>query len=111
MRFLPFFVLALCLSACASDPLTGSLSPQAAERAARQDIAAGRPRIYIAGTRASTEVGVEADDRALVARLPRDSSLPVGCTSPSAADAVGFARAYNREIIHYLRSHPTASGV
>ena len=108
MRFLPLLVLVLCLSACASTPLVGSLSPQAAERAAHRDIAAGHPHIYIAGTRGSSEVGVEAQDYALVARLPRDHSLPIGCTSAGASEAVGFARAYNREIVRYLRSRPNA---
>jgi hypothetical protein len=106
MRF--FVLLAGCINliACSAIPLVGSLSPQAAERVARRDIASGHMKLYRAGTIASSEVGVEPQDRALVNKLPRDDSLSRGCTDPDASAHIAYARAYNREIIRYLRGHP-----
>ena len=99
--------IALLTVSCVSAPFIGSLSPQAGERAAHRDIASGRMKIYRAGTRASSEVGVEPADRAFVAQLPRDSTLPIGCTVPHASEAVDFARAYNRQIVIHFRTHPS----
>ena len=107
LRWFLLFVAAFSVS-CASAPLIGSLSPQAARRAARRDIVGDRMRIYMAGTIASSEVGIEPADHELVARLPHDHGLPQGCTTPDAPEAVNFARAYNLEIVRYLRTHPTA---
>jgi hypothetical protein len=91
---------------CSSIPIVGSLSPQAAEREAKRDIQSGHMKIYLAGTYASTEVGVESrSDRRLIANLPRDQSLSGGCTDPDASAHIAYARAYNRKIVGYLRSH------
>ena len=62
-------------------------------------------RIFLAGTQFSSEVGVEPQDRTLVRHLPRDHSLPIGCTGPHASEAIAYAHAYNRQIIRYLRGH------
>ena len=97
--------VALLSCSCASTPLVGSLSPQAGERAAHRDIQSGHMRIFVAGTQFSSEVGVAPQDRPLVQKLPRDRSLPIGCTVPHASEAIGYARAYNRQIILYLRGH------
>jgi hypothetical protein len=94
-------LLLSAVTACAVPPR--DLSADAGRAAAKRDITAGHMRIYIAGTEASREVGVESRDRALLASLPRDRSLPIGCTVPHASEAVEFAHAYNREIIRHLR--------
>ena len=60
-------------------------------------------KVYIAGTRASFEVGVEERDRPLVRGLPRDETLPVGCTADGSAEAQEYATAYNRAIVRHLR--------
>jgi hypothetical protein len=96
----------MLLCSCASVPFIGSLSPQAAQREARDDIARGHMKLYRAGTYASYEVGVEPADRPLVAKLPRDNRLSHGCTDPHASEHIAYARAYNREIVRYLRGHP-----
>lgn len=84
-------------------PVVGNLSPQAAEREARRDIESGQIKLYRAGTIASTEVGVEPQDRALVSKLPRDDTMSGGCTDPDASAHIAYARAYNRVIVRYLR--------
>jgi hypothetical protein len=107
LRSLLLSFCALSAVACSSVPLIGSLSPQAAQREADRDIASGHMKLYRAGTIASTEVGVAPEDRALVAKLPRDDRMSHGCTDPDASAHIAYARAYNREIVHYLRGHPS----
>jgi hypothetical protein len=97
-HFVIFFLSAVTACAAPRD-----FSAEAGRASAKQDIASGHMRVYIAGTEAAGEVGVESRDRPLLASLPRDRSLPIGCTVPHASEAVEFARAYNREIIHHLR--------
>jgi hypothetical protein len=91
---------------CSSFPVVGSLSPQAAQREAHRDIQSGHMKLYLAGTIGVHTVGVEAADLALVKKLPRLDTLPSGCTNPQAGAGIDYARAYNREIVRYLRSHP-----
>ena len=98
-------VVTTLVPSCASTPVFGSLSPQAAAREAWNDIASGRMKLYRAGTEASYEVGVEPEDQELVRKLPRNDSLPSGCTNPNASAAVEYARAYNVRIVRYLRLH------
>ena len=93
----------LLLSAVTACAAPRNFSAEAGRASAKQDIASGHMRVYIAGTEAAGEVGVESRDRSLLANLPRDRSLPIGCTVPHASEAVEFARAYNLEIIHHLR--------
>ena len=52
---------------------------------------------------AASEQGVEQRDVALLRRVPRDYSLPMGCTDPQALAAIDYAAAYNRAIIKHLR--------
>ena len=83
------------------------LSPAAAEAEARRDIAAGHLKIYVAGGRASSEVGVSAADQHLVRALPHDRRLSFGCTDHDLPQHVAYAEAYNRLVVRYLRSrHP-----
>ena len=106
LRIKPALFLAAALAAsCASTPIVGNLSPQAAAREAWRDIASGRMKLYRAGGIASTEVGVEPEDRDLVRRLPRDDSLSHGCDDPNLTSEVEYARAYNVRIVRYLRLH------
>jgi len=106
LRIKPTLLLAAALAAsCASTPIVGSLSPEAAAREAWRDIASGKMKLYRAGTLGSYEVGVEPEDQDLVRRLPRDNSLPQGCTDPNAGSAIEYARAYNVRIVRYLRLH------
>jgi hypothetical protein len=107
MRFVLLTAFASLICSCASTPLIGSLSPQAAQREAHRDIQSGRMKIYLAGTIGTYEVGVDERDRALVAKLPRAKTLPVGCNHPEASAGIDYARAYNKEIIHYLRGQPS----
>jgi hypothetical protein len=102
---IPVFVALLVVS-CAM-PFVGSLSPEAAVREAHLDIASGHMKLYRAGTRASYTVGVESADLPLVAHLPRDDRLSHGCTDPLASEHIAYARAYNKEIVRYLRGHPS----
>ncbi len=95
----------ILFTSCASTPVFGSLSPEAAAREAWNDIASDRMKIYLAGTRATSEVGVEPEDRELVRKVPRNRSLPSGCDDPNASAAVEYARAYNIRIVRYLRMH------
>ena len=105
---LPTLLASTCLllCSCASVPFVGTLSPQAAEREARDDITRGHMKLYRAGTQACFEVGVEEADRLLVAQLPRDDRVCGGCTDPHASEHIAYARAYNREIVRYIRGHP-----
>jgi len=72
-------------------------------RDAKRDITSGHMRIYFAGTEAASEQGLKERDVALVRRVPRDYSLPMGCTDPRALLAIDYATAYNRAIIEHLR--------
>ena len=100
LRLLPLLMLgAMSLFAATAD-----LSPDAARAEARRHISAGHIKIYVAGTEYGYEPGVEKHDRTLVSKLPRDRSLPMGCTVPRASEAIDYAGAYNREIIRSLRS-------
>jgi hypothetical protein len=95
-------IAAAILCSCVSTPLVGSLSPQAARREAERDFTAGTPKIYIAGGFAVFEPGIPDNDKAFVAKLPRDGSL-AGCTNPKVQYSVGYATAYNKEIISLIR--------
>lgn len=101
-------LLAALLASCASAPLVGRYSPQAAEAEARRDIASGHMKVYLAGGYAILEVGVTPGDHHLVEHLPLDHSLPAGCTEPHASEAAEYAEAYNRAIIRHLRIRPNA---
>ena len=102
LRFI-FIVAILTACSCSTTPIVGSLSPQAGKRQAERDFAAGNPQIYKAGGYASFEPGISSDQESLVAKLPRNTSL-TGCTNPKAQDSVGYAKAYNQEIIVLLQS-------
>ena len=84
-----------------SGPL--NLSPGAGARQAQLDFAAGKPKVYEAGGYAVFEPGIKDDQRALVAKLPRDGSL-AGCTNPKVQYSMGFATAYNQQIVSLLQS-------
>lgn len=92
---------------CSSDSnrprVSSSLSPEAGSRQARLDFAAGKPKIYEAGGYAVLEPGMKDEQRALVARLPRDGSL-AGCTNPKVQYSMGFATAYNQQMVSLLQS-------
>jgi hypothetical protein len=63
-------------------------------------------KIYFAGTIAAGPVGADSPgDWALISQLPRDNRLSKGCTDPDASIHIAYARAYNREIVRYLRGH------
>jgi hypothetical protein len=62
----------------------------AGRKAAEADLAAGRPRVAIAGTEDPGPVGYPPDSCALVASLPR-VPLPIGCTRRLAIEAVDYA--------------------
>jgi hypothetical protein len=79
------------------------LTPNAARQQARQDFAAGRPQIYSAGGYAIIEPGITDAQKAAVAALPRNGSL-AGCTNPKVRYSIGFATAYNHEIIVLLQN-------
>ena len=79
------------------------LSPAAARADAMRDIQSGHIKIYMAGGRASTEVGVSAAERPLIMGLPRDESISRGCTDPQLRKHVAYAEAYNRVIVQHLR--------
>src|SRR5688500_18707861 len=105
-------VTATLLCSCASTPTansqhrpppSGDLSPQAARRQAKHDFTRGAPKIYEAGGFAVFEPGIAANDKALVAKLPRDGRL-AECTNPKVRFSVSYATAYNEEIISLLRN-------
>ena len=102
LRF-TFIAAMLTVCSCSTTPIVGSLSTHAGKRQAEQDFAAGNPQIYVAGGYASFEPGIADDQKALVAKLPRNTSM-TGCTNPKAQDSVGYAKAYNQEIIVLLQS-------
>ena len=95
------------LSACATPPVTSppsrDFSKKAALAEAAADIKSGRLKIYMAGGFVLTAPGLKQGDDALVAKLPRDNSLPAGCTAPHAPEAFEYATAYNEAIVAYLR--------
>lgn len=93
---------ATILCSCASTPFVGDLSPQAARRQAQRDFTAGAPKIYAAGGFAVFEPGIADKDKTLVAKLPRNGRF-AGCTNPKVRYSVGYATAYNQEIISLLR--------
>ena len=97
-------LLLLMLSAVSLFAASADLSPDAAKAEAQRDINAGHMKIYIAGTEGAYEPGVKKHDLALLSKLPRDRSLPMGCTVPRAPDAIAYAEAYNRAIIRWMRS-------
>jgi len=79
----------------------------AATKASKADIAAGHPRIALAGTEDGAQpLGVPDEALPLVAKLPQ-IVLPSGCTHPLAGEAMIYAEAYNAVLVAYLR----ASGV
>lgn len=80
----------------------GSLSIHAARNEARRDLQAGHPKIYVAGTIGGYEPGVPPTARSLVARLPRSSKLPMGCTNPYAKEGIAYAKAYNEVIVSHI---------
>ena len=108
--YIPLLVglMMLMMGACSSLPrITDTptqFTPEAAKRRAQRDFVAGRPKIYSAGGYAIFEPGLTDNQRALVADLPRDGSL-AGCTNPKVGYSIGFATAYNQEIVSLLRSH------
>jgi hypothetical protein len=79
------------------------LSPSAATRDAQRDINAGHMKIYIAGTEGAYEPGVKKHDLAVLSMLPRDRSLPMGCTNPLSGNAIEYATVYNRAMVEHLR--------
>jgi hypothetical protein len=60
-------------------------------------------KIYIAGTEGACEPGVKKQDLALLSTLPRDRSLPMGCTNPLSGSAIEYATIYNRAMVEHLR--------
>lgn len=97
-------LLLLLLTAALVSAATDDLSLDAAKAEADRDIEAGRMKIYLAGTEGAYEPGVKKRDLALVSKLPRDRSLPMGCTNPRAAEAIAYAEVYNQAIIRSLRA-------
>jgi hypothetical protein len=94
-------VLLLC--SCVSTSFPAGLTPEAAREEALRDLKAGRPKLYLAGTRGVEEVGVPESDRARLAHLPRSNRLPAGCTDPRAKEAIAYARRYNEVIVQHFR--------
>lgn len=99
-------LLAALLPACAGTPgpaPTRDFSKKAALTEAAADIKSGHLKIYMAGGIALTAPGLKQGDDALVAKLPRDTTLPSGCTAPHAPEAFEYATVYNEAIVAYLR--------
>jgi len=101
-RFIIFGAM-LMVCSCSTTPIFGSLSPQAGKRQAERDFAAGKPQIYRVGGFASFEPGITPEQETLVTKLPHNTSM-TGCTNPKAQDGVGYAKAYNQEIVVLLQS-------
>jgi hypothetical protein len=100
-------IAAAMIVSCSSTPPASSLTLEAARSEARRDIASGHMKIYFAGTYAAGPVGADAPgDWAFVSKLPQDHRLSKGCVDPDSQVHIAYARAYNREIIRYLRGHP-----
>lgn len=68
---------------------------------AREDVAAGRPRVGWSGGYAIRRPNIPPDKEGLVNGLPA-LNLPTGCTDPLAMKGDIFASAYNAEIIKHL---------
>jgi hypothetical protein len=98
-----FSLALLCLSSIASFASPRDLSRAAAIRDAKRDIEVGHMKIFMAGTEYGYEAGLKQRDVSLVRRLPRDYTLPMGCTDPQASAAITYATAYNRTIIEHCR--------
>lgn len=96
-------LLVMMLGVISLSAASPDLSPDAAKAEAQRDINAGHMKIYVAGTEGAYEPGVKKHDLTLLSKLPRDRSLPMGCTVPRASEAIDYAEAYNREIIRWLR--------
>lgn len=92
-----------CSSASNGSSGRPDFSPEAGARQARLDFAAGKPKVYEAGGYAVFEPGITVDQKALVAKLPRDGSL-TGCTNPNVQYSIAFAAAYNQQIVSLLQS-------
>jgi len=84
-----------------ADVSSRDYSPAAALRDAAADLAVGCPKVYIAGTFAVGEIGINNSNRAVVASLPR-WYLPFGCTTPHASEAATYAETYNRAVADEL---------
>ncbi|CAN5704120.1 hypothetical protein BH09VER1_BH09VER1_43440 [soil metagenome] len=84
-------------------PPARDFSKKAALAEAASDMKSGHLKIYLAGGIALTAPGLKQGDDALVAKLPRDTSLPSGCTAPHAPEAFEYATIYNEAIVAYLR--------
>ena len=98
-------LLAVAICSCGSVAPPRDLSASAAERDAQRDIAAGRLQIYMAGGRASSAVGIPAGELHLVRELPRNTSLSLGCVDEHLREHIAYAEAYNRVVLHYVRTH------
>jgi hypothetical protein len=81
---------------------SSGLSPEVGMRQAQLDFTGGKPKIYEAGGYAVFEPGIKDEQKALVAKLPRDGSL-AGCTNPKVKYSIGFATAYNQQIVSLLQ--------
>ena len=96
-------VAVICLGSLTSVASPRHLSRRAAVRDAKRDIASGHMKIFFAGTEFASERGMERRDIPFLRRVPRDYSLPMGCTDPQAEAAIEYATVYNRAIIEHLR--------
>ncbi len=92
--------VAVLLFALACGPSLPSRNPVAlrreAVRQADRDLAAGKPKLFEAGTVAVGVVGLKPNDP-LIRRLPH-SRLPNGCTNKDAPLWTEYAGAYNRRV-------------
>jgi hypothetical protein len=80
--------------------------PARAVEEAKTDIAAGRPKIYIAGTRVPSAVGIDPKYHDLIRPLPQ-ADAGIGCLVRDSAlrDAqFEYARQYNECVLQYLLS-------
>lgn len=76
MKFSLFLTTVALTVPCASAPLRGNFSAQAARREAHR-IQSGHIKIYLAGTHGVYAVGVEDRDTALVANLPHSECYEI----------------------------------
>jgi hypothetical protein len=72
-----------------------------AAKTARADIAAGQPRLCLAGGRGAGPVGIPQESWYLVKDLP-EWNISKGCSDPFLVRSVIFGEAYNREILTNL---------
>lgn len=104
MRLPLFLLLAVAATLLGgTPPPERDYSAKAAKQEAAQDIKTGHLKIYLAGGVVLNAPGITGKDDALVAKLPRDNSLPSGCTAPHAPEAYTYATAYNEAIVAYLK--------